>query len=223
MAFSKQEYQSGLPFPSAGDLPDPGIEPVAISYVSCIAGRFLTYWAIYLFCEFTGQFFCWSARITCCCCSVTKSCPTLCNPMDCSMPGPPFPHHLLELAQVYVHWCHPTISSSVILFSFCLQSCLASESFPVSQLFALGGQSTGASASASVLPMNIQDPLGLTVWSPCCPRDSQESSPAPQFKCINSLALSFLYGPTLTSIHDYWKDYSLDYMDLCQQSDFFAF
>ena len=157
MAFSRQEYQSGLPFPSAGDLPDPGIEPVSISCVSCIAGRFLTYWAIYLFCEFTGQFFWWSARITCCCCSVTKSCPTLCNPMDCSMPGPPFPYHLLELAQVYVHWCHPTISSSVTLFSFCLQSCLASESFPVSQLFALGGQSTGASASASVLPMNIQD------------------------------------------------------------------
>ena len=61
-------------------------------------------------------------------------------------------------------WCHPTISSSIVPFSFCLQSFPASGSFPMSQLFALGGQSIGASASASVLPVNIQDwfPLGLT-------------------------------------------------------------
>ena len=57
------------------------------------------------------------------------------------------------------------------------------------------------------------------VWSPCCPRDSQESSPAPQFESINSLALSLLYDPTLTSIHDYWKNHSFDYMDLFQQSN----
>ena len=63
-------------------------------------------------------------------------------------------------------WCHPTISSSVIPFSSCLQSFPASGSFPVSRFFASGGQSTGASASASVLPMNIQDwfPLGWTGW-----------------------------------------------------------
>ena len=63
-------------------------------------------------------------------------------------------------------WCHPTISSSVILFSSCLESCPASGSFPMSQLFASGGQSTGISASASVLPMNTQDwsPLGWTGW-----------------------------------------------------------
>ena len=63
-------------------------------------------------------------------------------------------------------WCHPTISSSVILFSFCLQSFLASEAFPMSQFFASRGQSIGVSASASVLPMNIQDwfPLGWTGW-----------------------------------------------------------
>ena len=62
------------------------------------------------------------------------------------------------------------------------------------------------------LPMNIQDwfPLGWTVGSPCSPRDSQESSPTPQFKSINSSALSFLYSPTLTSIHDYWKNHSFD-------------
>ena len=63
----------------------------------------------------------------------------------------------------------------------------------------------------------------LVVESPCSPRDSQESSPTPQFKSFNSSALSLLYGPTLTSIHDYWKNYSLDYMDLCRQSDISAF
>ena len=61
------------------------------------------------------------------------------------------------------------------------------------------------------------------IWSPWSPRDSQESSPAPQFKSINSLVLSFVYGPTLTSIHGYWKSYSFDYMDVCQQSDVSAF
>ena len=93
----------------------------------------------------------------------------------------------------------------------------ASGSFPMSQFFASGGQSIGVSASASILPVNIQDwfPLGLTGWSPCCPRDSQESSPTPQFKSINSSVFSFLYGPTLTSIHDYWKNHSFDYTDLC--------
>ena len=61
------------------------------------------------------------------------------------------------------------------------------------------------------------------VGSPCSPRDSQESSPTPQFKSINSLALSFLYGPTRTSVNDSWKNRSFDYMDLCQQSDVSAF
>ena len=55
--------------------------------------------------------------------------------------------------------------------------------------------------------------------SPCSPRDSQESSPTPQFKSINSLVLSFLYSPTLTSIHDYWKNHSFDWTDLCWQSN----
>ena len=102
-------------------------------------------------------------------------------------------------------------SSSVIPFS-CPQSLPASGSFPRSQFFASGGQSIGVSASASVLPMNIQDwsPLGWTVGSPCSPRDSQESSPTPQFKSINSLTLSLLHSPTLASIHDHWKNHSLD-------------
>ena len=75
--------------------------------------------------------------------------------------------------------------------------------------FGYNSQSIGISASASVLPMNIQDwfPLDWLVWS-CSPRDSQESSSPPEFKRINSSALSFLDGPTLTSTHDYWKNHS---------------
>ena len=82
--------------------------------------------------------------------------------------------------------------------------------FQISQYFASGGHSIGVSASASVLPMNIQDwfPLGLTGWISLQSRDSQESSLTPQFKGINSSALGFLYGPTLTSIHDHWKNHS---------------
>ena len=122
-------------------------------------------------------------------------------------------------------WCHPTISSSVVPFSSCLQSFPASESYQMSQFFASGGLSIRVSASASVLPMNIQDwfPLRWTGWISCSPRDSQESSPTPQFKSINSLALSFLYSPVLTSIHDYWKNHSLDKMDFCWQSNVSAF
>ena len=102
-------------------------------------------------------------------------------------------------------WCHPTISTSVAPFFSCFQSFPASGSFQKSQLFTSGGQSTGVSASATVLPMNIQGwfPLRLTALSSLRPRDPQESSPTPQFKSINSSALSFLYGPTLTSIRDY--------------------
>ena len=89
---------------------------------------------------------------------VPLSCPTLCNPMDCSTPGFPVHHQLLELAQ--------TISSSVILFTSYLQSFPASGSFQMSQSFESGYQSFGISASASVLPKNIQEwfPLGLTDW-----------------------------------------------------------
>ena len=93
-----------------------------------------------------------------CCCSVAQSCLTLCNPMDCSTPGFPVLHHLPEFAQnsCPLSWCcHPTISSSVIPFSFHLQSFPSSGSFQVSQVLASGGQNIGVTASASVLPMNI--------------------------------------------------------------------
>ena len=102
-------------------------------------------------------------------------------------------------------------------FSSCLQSCPGSGSSNESAL-ASGGQNIGA--SALVLPMNIQDwfPLGLTGLSPL-----EESSSTPQFKSINSSVLRLLYGPTLTSVHDYWKNHGFDYTDLCQQSDVSAF
>ena len=106
-------------------------------------------------------------------------------------------------------WCHPAISSSVIPFSSCPQFLPASESFPLSQLFTWGGQSTRVSALASFLPKTSLLQNGL-VGAPCSPRDSQESSPTPQFKSINSSVLSLLHSPTLTSIHDCWKNHSLD-------------
>ena len=122
-------------------------------------------------------------------------------------------------------WWHPAISSLVIPFSSCPQSFPASGSFQTSQFFTSGGQGIGVSASASVLPMNIQDwfPLGLMVGSPWSPRNSQESSPTAQFKSINSSALILFYGPALTSIHDYLKNRNFDYMDLCWQSNVPAF
>ena len=121
--------------------------------------------------------------------------------LPCPLPAPRVYSNSCPLSW----WCHPTISSSIISISSHLQSFPASGSFPISQFLAWGGQSIGASASASVLPMNTQNwfPLGLIGLISLSPRDSQESYPAPQFKSINSLALSFFYGPILTSIHDY--------------------
>ena len=111
-------------------------------------------------------------------------------------------------------------STFVSLFSSCLQSFWASGSFQMGQLFASGDQRIRA--SASVFAINIQGwfPLGLAGFNSL---HSPESSPAPWFESINSMVLGLLYGPTLTSIHDYWKNYSFDYMNLCWQSDVSAF
>ena len=118
--------------------------------------------------------------------------------LPCQSPTPWVYSNSYPLSQ----WCHPTILSSVIPFSSCLQSFPASGSFQMSQFFTSGGQSIGVSASASVLPMNIQSwfPSGWTGWISFQFKNSQESSPTPQFKSINSFMLSFLYSPTLTSI-----------------------
>ena len=159
--------------------------------------------------------------------SVAQLCPTLCDPMNRSMPGLPVYHKLPEFTQTHVHRVSDAIQPScpLVPFSSCPQSLPASGSSPMSQLFAWGGQSTGASASASVLPMNTQDlsPSGWTGWISLQSQDTQESSPTPQFKSITFSVLSFLHSPTLTSIHDRWKNHSLDQMDLCWQSDVSAF
>ena len=94
--------------------------------------------------------------------SVTQSCLTLCNPMDCSKPGLPV-HRQSQNSCPLSWWCHPTISSSVVPFSR-LQSFPASGSFQMSRFFTSGGQSIGVSASASVLPMNTQDWSLLGDW-----------------------------------------------------------
>ena len=121
----------------------------------------------------------------------------------CQSPTPGVYPNSCPLSQ----WCHLTISSSVVPFSFCLQSFPTEGSFQMSQLFALGGQNAGVSALTSDFQWTPRTdfPYSGLVGSPCSPRDCQESSPTPQFKCINSSALNFLYSPTLTSIHDYWK------------------
>ena len=102
--------------------------------------------------------------------SVAQSCLTLCDPTDCSTRCLSVHHQLLEFTQTHAHWVgdatYPTISSSVVPFSSCLQSFPASGSFQMSQLFPSDDQSIGVSASTSVLPVNIQDwfPLGWTGW-----------------------------------------------------------
>ena len=101
--------------------------------------------------------------------AVAQSCPTLCDSMNHSMPSLPVHHQLLEFTQNHVHRVSDAIQPSHPLsspFSSCPQSLQASESFPMSQLFTWGGQSTGVSALASFLPINTQDwsPLGWTGW-----------------------------------------------------------
>ena len=109
-------------------------------------------------------------------------------------------------------WCHPTISSSVVPFSSCPQSLPASESFPMSQLFAGGGQSTGVSALTSFFPKNTQDwsPLEWTGWISLQSKGLSRVFFNTTVQSINSSLLSFLHSPTLASIHDYWKNHSLD-------------
>ena len=147
--------------------------------------------------------------------SAPQSCPTLCDPMDCSKPGFPVHHELLEFTQTHVHQVgdaiqpsHPLSSPSSPAFSLSQHQSLfkgVSSSHQVAKVleFQLQYHSLQRNSRADLLQNGL-------VGSPCSPRDSQESSPTPQFKSINSSVLSFLYSPTLTSIHDHWKNHSLD-------------
>ena len=158
---------------------------------------------------------------SCCCCSVAQSCLTLCDPWIAarqaflSITNSRSLLKLMSIASVmpsnHLILCQPLLLPPSIVPSIRVSS----------NEFASGGQSTGASASASVLPVNIQDwfPLELTDLISLLPRDSQKSSLAPQFKGINSLVLRLFYCPALTSVHDYWKNNSFDYTDLCQHSN----
>ena len=148
--------------------------------------------------------------------SVSQLCPTLCDPMDCSMPGFPVHHQFPELTQTHVHQVDNAIQLSHPL----------SPSPPAFNLPQHQGIFQGVSSLhqvAKVLKLQLQHQSlqwmfmidflqDWVVWSPWSPRDSQESSPRPQFKSTNSSVLSFLYlyGPTLTSIHDYWKNHNFD-------------
>ena len=146
------------------------------------------------------------------CCSVAKSSPTLCNPMDCNMLGFPVLRYLHEFAQTQVCWVGDAIQqSSVSAFFSCPQSFPASGSFPVYQLFASGDQSIEASASAFHTwqwIFRVEFHYDWLVWSPCCPRTLrsrlQHENSAEFSRSISSSALTLLYGPTLTSVHDYW-------------------
>ena len=147
--------------------------------------------------------------------SVAQLCPTLCDPMNCSMPGLPVHHQLPEFTQTHVRQVSDAIQPSHPLLS-------PSPPAPnPSQHQGLFQWVNSSHEVAKVLEFQLQhhsfqrtprtDLLqnGL-VESPCSPRDSQESSPTPQFKSINSSVLSFLHSPTLTSEHDHWKNHSLD-------------
>ena len=135
--------------------------------------------------------------------------------MDYSTSDVPFLLYLPEFAQTHVHQIgdafqpsHPLSSPSSPAFNLPQHQGL---SFRMSQFFASSGQSIGASTSASVLPMNIQDwfPLELTGWISLQTKGLSKSSPTPQFKSISPSRLSLLYGPTLTSTHDYGKTIAL--------------
>ena len=160
--------------------------------------------------------------------SVTQSCPTLCDPMNCSTPGLPVHYKLPAFTQTHAHRVGDVIQPS---------HPLSSPSPPAlnpSQHQGLFQWVNSLHEVAKVLEFQLQHQSlqwtprtyllqdGL-VGSPCSPRDSQVSSPTPQFTSINFSVLSFLHSPTLTSIHDHWKNHSLDQMDLGWQSNVSAF
>ena len=149
-----------------------------------------------------------------CCCWVIKSSPTLCDPMNCSMRGFLILYYLPEFAQPmsiesvmasnHLILCHP--------FLLLPQSLIASGSLPMSWFFASRDQSISTSASASVLPMNIQDwfPSGWTGWISLQSKGLSRVFSNTTVQKHQPSVLSFLYSPTLTSIHDYWKNHSFD-------------
>ena len=148
--------------------------------------------------------------------SVAQWCPTLCDPMNCSTPGLLVHHQLPEFTQILVHQVSDALQPSHPLSSpyppapnpSQHQSLNSSHEVAKVLEFQLQHQSFQRTPRTDLLQNGL-------VGSPCSPRNSQESSPTPQFKSINSSALRFLYSLTLTSIYDHWKNHSLDQTDLC--------
>ena len=148
-------------------------------------------------------------------CSVIKPYLTLCNPMNCSKPGFPVLYYLPEFVQTHVQRIRAAIEPySTTRFCSCPQSFPASGSFPMSQLFSSGGQSTGVSASASVLPELIS--FRITGLISLLSKGLSSITNEKESIVWHS---AFFMVQLFTSIHDYWKNHSFDYMVLYQQSD----
>ena len=157
---------------------------------------------------------------------MSLSCLTLCDPVDYRILGFPVLHYLPEYSQTHVHWVGDVIQPSHSLSS-------PFPAFNLSQHQGLFQWICALPQVAKVLELQLTlifqwifrvDFLwDWLVWSLCCPRDSQELFPTPQLENINSLAPSLLYGPTLTSVYDYWKNQSFNYTNLCWKSNVFAF
>ena len=158
MRFSRQEYWSGLSCPSPGDCPDPGIKPASFMSPALVGSLPLTPPGI---CRDNKQRIYSSVWFSC---SVMSDSLRPHGLQPARLPCPSPTPRTCSNSSLSSQWWHPTISSSVIPFSSCLQSFPASRSFPKSRFFASWGQSIVSSASASVLPMNSQDwfPSGLT-------------------------------------------------------------
>ena len=147
--------------------------------------------------------------------SVAQSCPTPCDPMNRSTPGLPVHHQLLVFTQTHEHWVSDAIQPSHPLLS------PSPSAFNLSHRQSLFQWVSSSHQVAKVLELQLQPQsyqcifrtdflYDWLIWSPCSSRDSQESSPTPQFKSINSSVLSLLHSPTFTAIHDHWKNHSLD-------------
>ena len=164
---------------------------------------------------------CWLTIVT------VQSCPTLCNPVNYSMPAFPVLHYLPKFAQNHIHWVGDAIQPSHLLSS------PYPPAFNLSQHQGLFQWIGSLHQVAKVLELQHQSFQWIfrldflwgfwLLWSLCCPRDAQESSLAPQFESVKFSVFSLFYGPTLTSIHDYWKNHSFDERNLCWQSDVSAF
>ena len=151
------------------------------------------------------------------CCSVAKSCLTLFDPMDCGKPEFHVLRYLLEHAQTHVHWVSDAIQPSHLLsapspLAFCLSQCRVFSNelalhirWPKYWSFSINS----SNEYSGLISFKI-DWFNLLVFL-----GNPQSSPAPQFKSINSLVFSLFYGPILTCVPDYWKNHSVDYTNLC--------